>query len=119
MENSEMILVTGGTGFVGSYCVLQLLQKGYNVKTTLRSIQKKDDLIATLKNGGIKSFENLSFVEADLMVDANWPEAMKGCKYVLHVASPTHLEAKDENEIIRPAVEGVLRVLKAARVAGV
>lgn len=120
MENSETILVTGGTSFVGSHCILQLLQKGYNVKTTLRSLGKMNEVMEMLKTGGITSFDKLTFIETDLIRDDHWDEAMKGCKYVLHVASPTHSHTlKDENEMIRPAVDGVLRVLKAARDAGI
>src|ERR1700693_1014557 len=120
MENSETVLVTGGTGYVGSHCVLQLLQKGYNVKTTLRSMKRKNEVIEMLKTGGITSFDNLAFIETDLTKDTNWDEAVKGCKYVLHVASPILSKLpKDDNEIIRPAVDGTLRVLKAARNAGV
>jgi nucleoside-diphosphate-sugar epimerase len=115
MESSEMVLVTGGTGTVGANCILQLLQKGYSVKTTLRSIDKKNEVLEMLKNGGISSFDNLSFIEADLTSDANWNKAVQGCKYVLHVASPTHIESTDENALIGPAVDGVLRVLKAAK----
>ncbi|WP_158796188.1 aldehyde reductase [Pedobacter sp. L105] len=120
MENSETVLVTGGSGAVGVHCILQLLQKGYSVKTTLRSISKKSEVIEMLKTGGITVFDNLVFMEADLIKDDHWDEVMKNCNYVLHVASPTHsLTPKDENEMIRPAVDGVLRVLKAARNAGV
>lgn len=120
MENSETVLVTGGTGFVAIHCILQLLQKGYNVKATLRPIKRKEEIIDMLRNGGITSFDKLSFVEADLTEERNWAEAAKGCNYVLHVASPIFLELpKDENEMIRPAVKGVLNVLKAARDAGV
>ncbi len=120
MGNSEIVLVTGGTGYVGSHCVLQLLQKGYNVKTTLRSMKRKNEVIEMLKTGGITSFANLVFIETDLTKDANWDEAVKGCKYVLHVASPIITKLpKDDNEIIRPAADGTLRVLKAARDAGV
>ena len=120
MENKETVLVTGGTGFVGVHCILQLLQKGYNVKTTLRSLKRKDEVIEMLKTGGITSFDNLAFIETDLTKDDNWDEAVKNCDYVLHVASPIFLSLpKDENEMIRPAVDGALRVLKAARNAGV
>lgn len=116
----ETVLVTGGTGFVGSHCVLQLLQKGYNVKTTLRSVKRKGEVIDMLKAGGINSFDQLTFVETDLTKDANWDEAVRGCTYVLHVASPIFSTLpKDPNEMIRPAVDGTLRVLKAARDAGV
>jgi len=120
VENSETVLVTGGTGFVGAHCILKLLQKGYNVKTTLRSVKRKNEVFEMLKTGGISSFDNLKFIEADLTKDDNWDEAVKNCKYVLHVASPIFLTLpKDENEMIRPAVDGTLRVLKAARNAGV
>lgn len=125
MENKETVLVTGGTGFVGAHCILQLLQKGYRVKTTVRNLARKDEVIGMLRNGGIAfpdSYEDgrLAFIAADLTKDDNWDEAAKGCKYVLHVASPIFLSLpKDENEMIRPAVDGTLRVLKAARNAGV
>lgn len=120
MTNSETVLVTGGTGFVGAQIVLQLLQKGYNVKTTLRSLKSKDKVIETLKANGITAFDNLSFFETELTKDDNWAEAMKGCKYVLSVASPVFFEIpKDENEAIRPAVEGILRILRFAKNEGV
>ena len=119
-DTGKWVLVTGGTGFVGAHCILQLLQKGYKVKTTLRSLNRKKEVLDMLSVGGITSFENLEFIEADLTKDANWNEAVKSCDYVLHVASPIFLRIpKDENEMIRPAVEGTLRVLKAARDAGV
>ena len=123
MTNSnreKLVLVTGGTGFVGVHCILQLLKAGYPVRTTLRSLDRKNEIIEMLKNGGVDSFGNLSFVETDLSKDTNWDEAVKDCEYVLHVASPISLTIpKDENEMIAPAVEGTLRVLKAARNAGV
>jgi len=120
MENKETVLVTGGTGFVGVHCILQLLKKGYNVRTTLRKMDRKNEVFEMLKNGGITSFDNLTFIETDLTRDDNWDEAVKGCQYVLHVASPIFLALpKDENEMILPAVNGTLRVLKAARNAGV
>ncbi|GAB4034401.1 SDR family oxidoreductase [Spirosoma gilvum] len=119
-DKQEIVLVTGGTGFVGVHCILQLLQKGYHVKTTVRSLKRKDEVVKMLKNGGITDFSCLTFVEADLTKDANWDKAVDGCDYVLHVASPIDLSIpKDENEMIRPAVDGTLRVLKAARDGGV
>ena len=119
-ENKPIVLVTGGTGFIGIYCILKLLQQGYSVRTTVRSLNRKEEVISLLKASGISSFENLTFIEADLTKDANWNEAVKDCTYVLHVASPFPAgEPEDENELIIPAREGALRVLKAARDAGV
>lgn len=116
----QTVLVTGGTGFVGIYCILQLLQQGYKVKTTLRSLSRKDEVTSLLEQAGISSSENLSFVEADLTKDQNWDQAVDGCTYVLHIASPFPAgEPEDANELIVPARDGALRVLKAARDAGV
>ncbi|ROI00450.1 SDR family oxidoreductase [Chryseobacterium daecheongense] len=121
MENiKKTVLVTGGTGFLGVHTVLQLLQQGYEVRTTLRSLSKKDSIIKALEEGGITDFSHLSFFEADLTSDNNWDEAVKGCDYVLHVASPFPAQdPKDENELIIPARDGALRVLKTSRDAGV
>lgn len=118
MENQ--VLVTGGTGFLGIHIIYQLLQKGYRVRTTVRSLSGKDKVIETLENNGITDFDSLSFIEADLSKDDNWDKAMEGCKYVLSVASPVFFEIPDhEAEMIRPAVDGIIRVLKAADKAGV
>lgn len=120
VQTKTTVLVTGGTGFLGIHAVLQLLQQGYEVKTTLRSLAKKDIIIKALEEGGITDFSNLSFIEADLTSDNNWDEAVKDCDYVLHVASPFPVQdPKDENELIIPARDGALRVLKASRDAGV
>jgi nucleoside-diphosphate-sugar epimerase len=120
MENSERVLVTGGTGFVGMRIILQLLQQGYNVRTTVRNTDSEKKIIATLRTHGINNFAQLSFVQAELTKDDNWAAAMKDCKFVLSVASPVFFDVpKDEQEAIRPAVEGILRVLKFAKQAGV
>ncbi|MFN8344267.1 MAG: aldehyde reductase [Spirosomataceae bacterium] len=120
MENKETVLVTGGTGFVGMRIILQLLQKGYRVRTTVRHLKSKDKVTETLKAQGISQWDDLSFAEAELTKDEHWEEAMTGCQYVLSVASPVFFETpKDENEAIRPAVEGILRILKFAKKAGV
>jgi nucleoside-diphosphate-sugar epimerase len=119
MKNST-VLVTGGSGFVGVHCILQLLEKGYKVKTTLRSFNRKEEVIAMLKEGGISNFDNLSFHETNLTKDDNWDEAVKDCDFVLHVASPISLALpQHDDEVIKPAVEGTIRVLKAAKRAGV
>ncbi|MDJ1481764.1 aldehyde reductase [Cytophagaceae bacterium YF14B1] len=120
MKTNKTVLVTGGTGFVGIHTLLQLVQQGYTVKTTIRRLNKKEELEKALRTAGIESFENLSIYEADLLYDIGWSEAVKGCDYVLHVASPfVTQEPKDENELIIPAREGSLRVLRASRDAGV
>jgi nucleoside-diphosphate-sugar epimerase len=113
-----LVLVTGGSGFVGVHCILQLLDAGYTVRTTVRSLDREPAVRAMLGASG--STDALSFVAADLMSDSGWPAAVAGCEFVLHVASPFPLsQPKDENELIVPAREGALRVLRAARDAGV
>jgi len=115
-----MVLVTGGSGFVGSHTILQLLAAGHQVRATVRDLAREADVRATLQEGGATAVERLSFVAADLESDAGWPQAVAGCDYVLHVASPFPARIpKDENEIIGPARGGALRVLRAARDAGV
>ncbi len=114
------VLVTGGSGFIGSYCILQLLAAGHQVRTTIRNLKREGDMRAMLKQGGAEAGDRLSFIAADLENDAGWPEAVRGCEYVLHVASPFPATVpKDENELIVPAREGTLRVLRASRDAGV
>jgi len=122
MEQSkkETVLVTGGSGFVGSYCIIQLLKEGYTVRTTIRSVDKIDSLKETLLAGNAENMQNLTFIAANLMSDENWDKAVEGSDYVLHVASPFPAgEPKDENEIIIPARDGALRVLRTALAAKV
>ena len=116
----SIVLVTGGSGFVGSHCILKLLDAGHEVGTTVRSLKREGDVRAMLKVGGAEPGDRLTFFAAELEQDAGWREAAAGCDYVLHVASPfPNGVPKDENELIRPAREGALRVLRAARDAGV
>jgi nucleoside-diphosphate-sugar epimerase len=114
------VLVTGGSGFIGSHAILQLLAAGHNVRTTLRNLKRESDVRTMLKVGGGSSDGNLSFIAADLGNDAGWPEAVAGCDYVLHIASPFPPGVpKHEDDLIVPARDGALRVLRAARDAGV
>jgi nucleoside-diphosphate-sugar epimerase len=114
------VLVTGGSGFIGSHSILQLLTAGHQVRTTVRSLKREGDVRAMLKEGGAEPGDRVSFVAADLENDAGWAEATAGCDYVLHVASPFPPNApKHEDELIVPAREGALRVLRASREAGV
>lgn len=114
------VLVTGGSGFIASHCILQLLAAGHAVRTSVRSLKREPEVRAMLKVGGTEPGERLSFVAADLERDAGWAEAVAGCEYVLHVASPfPERLPKHEDELIVPAREGALRVLRAARDAGV
>lgn len=114
------VLVTGGSGFVGSHSILQLLAAGHRVRTTVRSLKRESDVRAMLKQGGVEPGDRLSFFAADLENDVGWREAVAGCDYVLHVASPLPPSVpKHEDELIVPAREGTLRVLRASRDAGV
>ncbi len=118
--SGELVLVTGGSGFIGAHCILQLLDAGYRVRTTLRSLDRESMLRAMLKAGGAQPGEALSFAAADLNSDAGWPQALAHCDFVLHVASPFPASAPNhEDDLIVPAREGTLRVLRAARDAGV
>ena len=115
------VLVTGGTGFVGAHCLIQLLAAGHETRTTVRDLARADDVRAMLRKGGAGDAGNrLTLFAADLKADAGWAEAADGCDYVLHVASPfPSAIPKDENELIVPARDGALRVLRASRDAGV
>ena len=114
------VLVTGGSGFIATHCILQLLAAGHEVRTTVRNLNRESDVRDLLKAGGAEPGDRLSFFAADLESDAGWPEAVAGCDYVLHVASPLPATVpKNEDELIVPAREGALRALRASRDAGV
>lgn len=118
--STQPVLVTGGSGFIAGHIILRLLQEGYPVRATLRSRAKETAVRDVLGSAGMTRGEDLEFVEADLTRDAGWPEAMAGVQHVLHVASPVQPgHVKDPDQVIRPAREGTLRVLRAARDGGV
>ncbi len=114
------VLVTGGSGFIGSHIILQLLDAGYTVRATVRHLSREPQVRALLREGGATEESQLTFVAANLEEDRGWSDAARGCDFVLHVASPfpTRLP-RHEDELIVPAREGTLRVLRAAREAGV
>jgi dihydroflavonol-4-reductase len=119
MEN-DLVLVTGGTGFIAQYCILALLGAGYRVRTTIRTPARESEVLQHLKVGGAEPGDRLSFAVADLGGDQGWAEAVAGCAYVLHGASPTPSgDQVSLEDWVGPAVGGNLRVLRAARDAGV
>ena len=118
--SDQLVLVTGGTGFIATHCMVQLLRSGYRVRTTVRSLSREPEVRAMLEEGGVEAGERLSFVEADLGADAGWSDAVAACSFVMHGASPTPSGSQTrEEDWVKPAVDGVLRVLRAARDAQV
>ena len=114
------VLVTGGSGFIAGHCILQLLEGGHLVRTTIRSLAKEAAVRAVLEDAGIVHGDKLSFVAADLMSSEGWAEAVADVDFVLHVASPVQPgHIANEDDLIVPAREGSLRVLRVARDAGV
>jgi dihydroflavonol-4-reductase len=112
------VLVTGATGFIAGHCIQELLTHGYAVRGTVRNVQTAN--VAHLRAIAQHTGGSLEFAEASLDADAGWAEAVTGCSYVWHLASPAPARPpKDENELIRPAVDGTLRVLRAAARAAV
>ncbi|MGB8196871.1 MAG: aldehyde reductase [Acidimicrobiales bacterium] len=121
---ADQVLVTGATGFIAQHCMVQLLDAGYDVRGTARSNDARDAVVAILEphvsDAGRSRLDATQIVAADLTDDDGWAEAVEGCRYVMHVASPLPRgAAKDENELIVPARDGTLRVLRAASDAGV
>ena len=111
--------MTGGSGFLGSWCAIDLLRRGYMVRATVRDLSREAALRAAIARE-VEAGDRLSVVSANLLEDAGWERAVDGCDYVLHVASPFPVEQpKDPDELIVPAREGTLRVLKASFDAGV
>ena len=117
--DGQTVLVTGGSGFLGGWCVIELLQRGYTVRTTVRDLAKEPQVRAAVESQ-VDPGGRLTVLAADLMSDEGWPAAIAGCDYVLHVASPfPPKQPKDPDDLIVPARDGTLRVLRAALDAGV
>ena len=115
----ETVLVTGGTGFVAGWCLVELLRRRYEVRATVRNVSKEPAVRAAIASA-VGSSDRLTFVAADLTKDEGWDAAVAGCDYVLHVASPLGGGAPgDPNALIVPARDGTLRVLRAATKASV
>lgn len=114
------VLVTGGSGFVGSHCILALSKAGHRVRTTVRHLKREPEVRAMLQAAGADLNGRLAFFSADLEKDAGWAEAAAGCDYVLHVASPFPAGApRHEDELIVPAREGALRVVLTSSFAAI
>ncbi len=119
MAESERVLVTGGSGYIASFCIAQLLREGTRVTTTVRSLAREAQVRAAIGKL-VRADDSLKVVAADLNADAGWRQACSDCSGVLHVASPFPTRnPRNDDELVRPARDGALRVLKAARDAGV
>jgi dihydroflavonol-4-reductase len=114
----QTVLVTGGTGYLGGWCLAELLRRGYRVRATVRDLAREGEVRATV-GAVVEADGRLSVLEADLKSDAGWAEAAQGCDYVLHVASPfPPAQPKDPDDLIVPARDGTRRVLAAGLDAG-
>ena len=115
----KKVLLTGVSGYIGNHCAAELLKQGFFVRGSLRDMSKAEKVIEAVKKE-VDPKDNLEFCELDLLEDKGWDEAMAGCDYLLHVASPfINIEPKDPSVYIKPAVEGTKRALEAAKKAGV
>ena len=123
IRSMTSVLLTGASGYIGKHITLQLLNQGYEVRASVRSLSKSDEVRSAvlphlLDSSNVDS--RLTFVELDLEKDSGWDSALKGIDVLMHTASPFPLSSpKDENDLIRPAVDGTLRALRAAKLAGV
>ena len=119
MVDEQTVLVTGGSGFLGGWCVVELLKRGYRARTTVRSLDREAEVRANVGTQ-VDPGDRLTVLRADLTRDEGWKEAIDGCEYVLHVASPfPPSQPKDPDELIVPARDGTLRVLRESLAAGV
>jgi nucleoside-diphosphate-sugar epimerase len=115
---AETVLVTGGTGFIARWCIVELVRRGYDVRTTVRIATREPSVRSAIATE-IDARDRLECVVADLTLDDGWDAAVNGCDYVLHVASPLRTgDGGDPDALIIPARDGTLRVLRAATKAG-
>jgi len=118
MSNEERVMVTGISGFVGLAVAAEALSQGFVVRATIRKREQEREIRRLL--GDLANEDNLEFASADLLSDSGWDDAVRGCTYVIHAASPLIInKVKDESQLIKPAVEGTRRVLNASGNAGV
>jgi dihydroflavonol-4-reductase len=117
MKNEKkLILVTGGSGYIATFVIIALLNRGYSVQTTLRTMSRQEEVKAMLAKGGITDFSDLTFVQADLTKPEDWVNAAKNCHAIIHVASPTPAtRGNSDDEMIQMAVNGVKFVMEAAK----
>ena len=114
----EKVLVTGASGYIALHCIAELLKNGYAVKGSLRSMNRENEVREAVRKE--VSDSNLEICELDLLKDEGWDIAASECAYMLHLASPFIVgEPKSEDELIRPAKEGTMRALEAAKKAGI
>jgi len=115
----KKVLLTGISGYIGMHCAVELVKQGYAVRGSVRSLNKADTLLKAISKH-VDVNVQVEFCELDLLKNEGWDEAVAGCDFVMHVASPfVSSIPKDENQLIKPAVEGTLRALKAAHKAGI
>ena len=115
----ETVLLTGISGYIGLHCAAELLNQGYKVRGSLRDLAKMDEVLDALKGAAVDT-SLLEFVALDLLQDKGWVEAAHGATYLMHVASPFVVaNPKNEDDMIKPAVDGTLRAMRAAQMAGV
>jgi dihydroflavonol-4-reductase len=115
----KKIFISGGSGYLALHCIKLALEKGYRVKTSVRNESKKVEVLNAIKDY-LKKPEDLEFCILDLLNDQGWNESMIGCDFLLHTASPFPFkQPKNEQDLIKPAVQGTIRALNAAKTADI